>query len=297
MKQWKTIGIVLLSVCALGLTALLVYAGVVQSRGETFRLPAGNRSKGAVEGEIAAAGAERIVLDFNHNSSDLVLYRGETDRLKVKESYSVYSSRDPYEQAELTERDGVVTVTGKGGRQRGNWFFFGDYGSYVQTEIYLPASFTGELEVRGRSGNIENRDALQLKTFACDMTSGNLELRDVQAGELDVDLTSGNVLYTGETLAGSVSATSGNIDLRADRLGGDLRIDVSSGEVELELSADAAFLLEGKASSGDIDTDWEEDIYYLDSDRRNRIRGEIGNDPVFKLEVSATSGDIDINRR
>ena len=74
-------------------------------------------------------------------------------------------------------------------------------------------------------------DSITAQTGVLDVRSGNIDLQQY-TGQLEADVS------------------SGNLTIQMDELSDDVKVEVSSGHVELDLPDHADFTLDGNVSSG-----------------------------------------------
>jgi hypothetical protein len=122
---------------------------------------------------------------------------------------------------------------------------------------------SGDVELEGVSG------AAELHSI-----SGNLAVLEARDASLQVESTSGDVVFAGSLAAGASS-----------------RISNISGDVEVEVADPADLRLELSTTSGDIDSDLE--LRDVERERR-RLSGVLG-DGDSALTVSTTSGDVRVD--
>ena len=200
-------------------------------------------------------------------------------------------------------------------------------------EVYVPASFSGDYLVTLGSGNFDAQiDITSLGEAGFNVASGTMRLKSltapriklrlasgtVRAGVLRgttdaevgsgsmrverldgdnhrVKVESGNLEIDSETGRGAFSAKSGSITLGVERLTGDLRFDIASGNLRLSLPQNAAFFLDAETTSGGIN------IVSADGDafpvkNRTSIMRPVGASPEHTITVRARSGNVSIAR-
>ena len=122
----------------------------------------------------------------------------------------------------------------------------------------------------GSSGKV-TIDTLVTKTGTFDLSSGNLEINH----------------YTG---AFNADVSSGKLLLQIDKLNNPIDIDLSSGNVDLDLPDNANFTLDGEVSSGNISSKFP--LTTTETDNKN-LKGTHGSGKS-KINISVSSGDVDI---
>ena len=246
-----------------------------------------------LEQEVPIDGIDSISVSYSMNSNDIFLYEGQGDMLVIKE----------YNEAELNENElSTVSVNGskleiKGKRRssrriRAGFFHFGYGGGY--TEVWLPASYKGELALATSSGDITSEMDLVLeRDLMAASTSGEITMPDVSAGNVSLTSTSGNVRI--ENIETNTNGTAGDIniattsgDIMAKQLVGETNIASTSGYVNVEIITGNVQIA---TTSGDIT------VQHIDG---NAVFGSSsGNAKIMEgngeRSVSTSSGDVTID--
>ncbi|MCA0993137.1 LiaG family protein [Guptibacillus hwajinpoensis] len=188
------------------------------------------------------------------------------------------------------------------------WYQFFNFNGESDVSVYLPADFNQNLKLEVGSGNVELKGAssLVLNEVDIEMSSGDVELSNLQtksfkhdgsSGRLIIDqlstengsfdISSGDVILTKYSgpLKGEMS--SGEMKVQMEQLSGDVSFDLSSGDVELDLPDDANFTLATEASSGDISTTFTLKDQTITN---NQIFGVHGSGE-HQVKVSLSSGN------
>lgn len=214
--------------------------------------------------------------------------------------------------------------------KRRNFFGLSQSGR-ARFTAHLPSRFTGELTAAGGSGDI-SADVFNLKTMEIRSSSGDITAEDIRAGIIALSVSSGDVLI-GSVIGKStelklssgklridsldsedtrIDSSSGSIAIASARGGLDLsggsgktligmesverpiRIDVSSGSVELKLPPEAGFNTRLSTSSGSIRSDFE--IIGDTAADKHLVEGRVnGGGPPVEIRVS--SGGIELRFR
>lgn len=191
-----------------------------------------------------------------------------------------------------------------------NWF----EQNKTSLTIYLPEDYEKNMNIELGSGEIVFKgasidDPMKLTKLALDIGSGSMELKNLEVGTLEHHSSSGEVEIdsliaesgTFNVSSGSVNVqnysgkldaevSSGELEIQMDELKDAISLNVSSGDIELDLPADADFSLDGKISSGDISTDFE---LKNKQETDNRLSGEHGSGK-HEINADVSSGDIEI---
>lgn len=257
MKGIKIGLIVLSSFIAISLCGILVYglAGGARFRDEG---PQGhNNVQLVLEKEIPLDGIDSISILYNMNSNDIYLHESENEAVTVRE----------YSSSEMSEKEiSTVEVNGnslevRGARRNydgiGFHLFYIGRGAYSRhyTEVYLPASYCGELLLKTSSGDIvSNFDIVLDRDCSVSSSSGDVRFSSVTADNVSVDTSSGYVTMEdidakADGSAGTVSIRTSSGDVNVKTITGETGIESSSGYVTVErIQGDARL----KTSSGDM---------------------------------------------
>ncbi|MDE3837820.1 hypothetical protein C0966_00155 [Bacillus methanolicus] len=217
--------------------------------------------------------------------------------LKGKAKLSVKSSGDEVE----------VTVKKKGF----GWFLFRDK---AKLNIYIPEDYDRNMDIDLGSGNLEfsgrsKSEPMKLSKLSLDLGSGNVKLKNLEVKEFEHDGSSGDAeIHSLAVQSGSIEVnsgslflkdytggleadvSSGNLEAQMDKLTDFIDIEVSSGEVDLDLPDNASFILNGKVSSGNISCNFPLKDQKTD---KNKIKGIHGSGE-HKIDLEVSSGDIKI---
>lgn len=187
-----------------------------------------------LEKEVPLDGIDSISISYDMSSNDIYLHEGEGSTLTIRE----------YNEAELKENE-LSTVTVKGsrleikgkGRNYRNYsagFFRIGYGGGY-TEIWLPASYKGELALATSSGDISSDMDIALeKDLKASTTSGDIGMQDIAAENVSLECSSGgiridNINTERNGTAGNISMATTSGDIAVKQLAGETRIGCSSG--------------------------------------------------------------------
>jgi lia operon protein LiaG len=152
----------------------------------------------------------------------------------------------------------------------------------------------GELKLETASGGIEINGATGKRVDA-ETASGSIRLADVRAEEVKVETASGRIRVE-RTSAPRLEAStaSGSVRVELDGEVRDVEISTASGGAEAVLPANFAGEVELETASGSIDVDFPMTII---RQRRNHVRGTIGQGGSARVSMSAASGDVRLLRR
>lgn len=192
-------------------------------------------------------------------------------------------------------------------RKMFNWFSFSEK---RQLKIYIPEDYNRNLKIQIGSGNLNfSGQSMKLNELSLDIGSGNVNMDHIEVNEFTHDGSSGNVeIDTLNTKTGTFDLSSGNLEIehftgalkadvssgkfsvQMDKLNDSIDIDLSSGDVNLDLPDKADFNLDGKVSSGNISSDFP--LTTNGTDNKD-IKGTHGSGKN-KITISVSSGDVHI---
>ena len=191
-----------------------------------------------------------------------------------------------------------------------NWFEM----DKTKLTVYIPEDYEKNMAIELGSGDVvfkghSSDSPMKLKNLAIDIGSGSMVLENLDVETLAHQSSSGeaefNSIATGsgsfEVSSGSVhvknysgkleaDVSSGELEIQMERLTDDINLNISSGDLELDLPDDADFSLNGKISSGDISSDFPLENK---EETDNHLRGKHGNGK-YKINADVSSGDIEI---
>lgn len=276
MKKMKIATLVLLCILTAGLCVIFaygmtghdIYRGI---RGRNYDYERGYANMHLVlEQEVPLDGIDSISISYHMNSNDVYLYEGEGNTLTIKEYNE--ADLDANELSTVTVKGSSLEIKGKKRNYRNfslGFFAFGYGGGY--TEIWLPASYKGELALATASGDIDSAMDITLEKDFKAASSGNISIPNINARNISLECSSGDVQVETVSTDGNISiaTSSGNIDVQ--QLTGKVRIGSSSGDINAgQLTGETDI----NSSSGCV--------------RSESISGN--------AQISTTSGDITVGR-
>lgn len=264
------------------------------------------------------------------SSIDLDLVQSEGLQLKVEIQGEGEQARKLADTIDLELRtDGEMAIISVREKRHVIVFAFGGWSNQVKAVIHLPARRFDRVAVSGKSADItarqilagdllltsasgdvmaencEAKNALTLRTASGDLrasgilsgdaltaqaSSGDVFLHHLSTKTLEAGTHSGDL--TVSDFRGSLKAatSSGDIDLRNDRLAGDLSLKSSSGDITVSFhEAPDAFSVRYRGSSGDGKVRISGLVYEENSD--HRIVGMKGSGG-YQIDARTSSGDF-----
>lgn len=323
MKNFKIALIVILSVIVLGLCVLLGLgiSGRFDWRGAAGGAGWGGRYQLVQEQEFPLKDISDIRIEYTKSSNDVAVYEAEGDSVIVRE-YANYETADS-ELAKIKLQGGHLTVKGP---RRSNGFF--NFNKDVYTEVYLPAGYSGQLNIGTVSGDISISMDLSLegelgltstsgdmytynqniraKRINTTSTSGEIRLSVLEADEVNVSTTSGDIWIEKADSPVSCASTSGEItvsggtgdreisstsgDVWVKELSGSIRVSTSSGEIKISGERGHGSI---GSTSGDVffsPAELSGDISINTSS--GEVIMELPKEASLKFEASTSSGEI-----
>lgn len=208
---------------------------------------------------------------------------------------TVISKDQDYVKAELKGK-GNVNLSKKGDTIEVEYhrqlFSFFNFGRRTQLVVTIPKDYDRELKVDAGSGDIDlqlSKDTV-LSSLELDVGSGDIDIDSLNAKTASIDVASGDIdlkHFTGEL---KIDVSSGDVSVQIDELVGDIEAEVSSGRIVLDLPDDSDFTLNGEISSGII-----QNHFPLKNEKndRNRLRGTHGSGK-YSIDLDISSGIIEI---
>lgn len=180
----------------------------------------------------------------------------------------------------------------------------------LKLDINVPETYASDVSVKLSSGKITSSNPLKLNNFNLDLSSGSVDLKNLTASNLSLEATSGkiygeNIICENSSLrlsSGSINlngfkgninhrCTSGKTEITYSEFNNNINLNVSSGEIILNLPKSSQFALNAKADLGNIKCDFP--LTIQGESKRNQLNGVVGNNKN-QINISATSGSIKI---
>ncbi|MDR6125059.1 lia operon protein LiaG [Bacillus sp. SLBN-46] len=253
----------------------------------------------------AAITGDTDLIEINVSSVSTTIIPEDRDDLKA-----VYNGKE-----KLTVNDSGDKVEVSIKNKWFDWFNWAPFSKKKELKLYIPENYDHKMSIDLGSGNLHfsgpsKNKPLKLDELTVDIGSGNLNLtnlvvkhfvQDVSSGNVSIDslkaetgsfdISSGNLEikhYTGPIEA---DVSSGRLSIQVDQLLDAIIIDVSSGDVSLDLPDDADFTIDGDVSSGNISS-----TFPLTSKDQNKhsIQGKHGSGK-FPINLDVSSGNLRIH--
>lgn len=208
----------------------------------------------------------------------------------------------------LTHIGDTIRISYKRGWLTGDWFTFFDN---TKLKISIPKSYNRDLHLAIGSGNVNFKphSPMKLDTLTVDVGSGNINLQNLQtnhykhlvaSGNTEIDtltakdgvfhISSGNVHLTHYTGKMTADLASGIFRAQLDHLSDNVKVNVASGIVQLDLPKKSDFTLKGSIVSGRINNNFALNDSKQDS---KTIEGTYGTGK-YLVDLHAISGLIKV---
>ncbi|MCL1832125.1 MAG: DUF4097 domain-containing protein [Oscillospiraceae bacterium] len=217
--------------------------------------------------------------------------------VKITSSYTIIKSSDTNEtrvilktnggdrvKLEAEVRDDTLYVSEKWTRIVG----FQWTNTSVRIEIEVPEKQYNNVSIQVTSGDVNTSEMLlDCEKLNVKVTSGDVVYTG-EVGAYDINVTSGDVALYGAVGRGNIEVTSGDVKVRYAEWNDALRLKLTSGDVRVELPPESGIRMSSKVTSGDI--------RYAFGDQSGKI-GKVdnvrfGGDNEQSVNINMTSGDI-----
>lgn len=305
--------IIIWSVIAFAAAAFLVY-GI--SHAGSFKM----FEFGHIDGSYAVQKSQSIQvsncnkISLNFSRGNVIIQTTDEPNLKVVQS----SSRKLKDKDKFTvEKQGDNIQVATDTKNRAFTFSIFDFGTNTfneKIEVYIPKSYTKDLDINTVSGNVLFSSDMKLNNINCrhssgdfkiqnsitgnevnvKSTSGNIDIANLYSKNYDIQATSGNVYVGSISGSGRAKTASGNVRINYKSIDDYSNVSGISGNVKLTLPQNLSFKFEGKCTSGNIEGDFP--LSY-DGNRKNKATAQVGNGPYKTISASTVSGNIDVSSK
>ncbi|MGN0649124.1 MAG: DUF4097 family beta strand repeat-containing protein [Oscillospiraceae bacterium] len=154
------------------------------------------------------------------------------------------------------------------------------------------------ISVQSASGNVtlNNTTGKNAKSLNICTVSGSTSISGCSAEKYSLHSVSGSIEYNGAAGEGSISVTSGDVNVSYTRWENNLRVSVISGNVNISLPEGSGMTLTYNGASGTLNTDLGNDKGKMMNLGRG-TSGDFGGDIKHKVDVSTTSGTVCIKQQ
>lgn len=287
------------------LILLLVITGLYIVFNQAYRFDIfGTSSEGNKNGQAAISTDVQVIkVDVSSVSTTII----PEDRIDLK---AVYNGK---QQLKVSENGDTVAVSVK---SKGfNFFDWTPFTEKSKLTIYIPKDYDRNMTIDLGSGNLHfsgqsKENPMKLNEVTIDIGSGNMDFKNLLVKRWSQDIGSGNVKIDSlRTETGTFDLSSGNMDIKhymgameadvssgrlniqMDKLTDSIKIDVSSGNVGLDLPDQADFTLTSDVSSGNISCDFPLTTKEVS---KHSIQGKHGSGK-YKIDLDVSSGNVKIH--
>ncbi len=170
--------------------------------------------------------------------------------------------------------------------------FVGDFSSQTSsgsTEFSL--TNLGDVSISSSSGSIDI-SPLKCKELAVSASSGQIHVASLDADTAELKASSGkikvrDILHTNL----KASSSSGGLDIQYADFNNNVKLDCSSGNIDLTLPRNSNFAIDAKTSSGNINCDF---AVTPSSDKHNKLNGRTAPSAKNNIVLNASSGNVTV---
>ncbi|WP_028778490.1 DUF4097 family beta strand repeat-containing protein [Shimazuella kribbensis] len=256
----------------------------------------------SLEENISMEDINSIRLDVT--SEDLTILPVDGENLKV-----IVNGRDLNQvdfSADLDNNEAKIEL-------RPKWFSFSNKNElkllvYIPRDKFVNLHITAASRViqvgnhKGSKWNISNLNAevssgtctlhnLQIDTLNYNGTATDVIVNRVQTRRANMETFSGNMNISHYTGAINLASTSGNIRIQLDKLIGDVRTKMISGNMDMYLPSSSSFILKTDLQSGKVTSTYPIDLKQS-SPRQTTAKSGKGD---YQIETEIVNGDFIIH--
>lgn len=241
-------------------------------------------------------------IEFDINSATVTVIPENRDDVKIK--------LDGRGKAILEKKGDTIIIS-----HENNSFISFPFFRTAHLKVYVPNDYNKDMVMDLGSGTINlggesEKNPFQLKELSIEMNSGNLKLNNLDiedfilnlgSGNLSahslvseissLDISSGNVKLTDFIGELEADVSSGKLDIQVRELQNSMKIDISSGDLVLDLPDQADFTLDGKTGSGNLSFDLPLEVEKQDNRHLKGTRGT----GKHEIEIDVSSGNARIH--
>ncbi len=147
---------------------------------------------------------------------------------------------------------------------------------------------SGSLDVV--SGNLQVHDINSTGPLELNTSSGNIQGNDVSASAINGRVMSGGIALKDVSGDFKMKSSSGNVDVEFLAPGNEIDINATSGRIDVGFPAGTEFLLDARATSGNIRSDFP--VAVTGSMNGSSLEGMAGNGGSRTVTLKSSSGNI-----
>ncbi|MGF7058527.1 DUF4097 family beta strand repeat-containing protein [Brassicibacter mesophilus] len=170
-------------------------------------------------------------------------------------------------------------------------FIVGFYSGIEKLDVYIPKNYTNDITIKSSSADVDVSN-MSINSLDFKTDSGNLLMESFSSKKTVIKTSSGDVEANGFNGDLNVDSSSGDVEIEYEEFNNNIDITSSSGDVTLKLPVASQFHLKAKTSSGDIMNKFP--ISVVGEIEDDFLEGYVGNSDS-KIIVHTDSGNIIIN--
>ncbi len=151
----------------------------------------------------------------------------------------------------------------------------------------------GSGRIESSSGNLKLEEISAAGNLELKLSSGSLNAVDIEAAVIEGRISSGRTVLKGISGSLELKSSSGSVDVEFRNPGNSININVTSGGIDVGLPAGTEFMLDARASSGTIRSDFA--VMISGSMAKNSLQGVTGISGTGggrSVELKCSSGKI-----
>nr|WP_317413375.1 DUF4097 family beta strand repeat-containing protein [uncultured Solibaculum sp.] len=192
-----------------------------------------------------------------HSSSEQlsIIQTPNVDQIQADIGIETYGFHLPVPQYQLRMETHNSTLKIYVDRQGGEFILYG--GTQSTMKIYLPQSYTGDLDLDADSGSILLDSLTGLRTIKLDLDSCSLENRgNLSAQNIEMDLDSLSANLTDVSGSIKVDLDSSEFNLSMAQVNGDILLQGDSCDTTLTIPQDTSAQADLRCEYGDLSSDF-----------------------------------------
>jgi len=181
-----------------------------------------------------------------------------------------------------------------------------------EIDIYLPASYHGDLSIQQTTGNVNISYDLSLRSLSLRLGNGSLKAQGITASgvtgqsargsmsfsslscsKISLSSTDGSLSAARLYGAGHLSTVNGNITLGLNSLSGDLSVQCGRAGIVASLAVDTFTAKLAASAAGKVNCDLP--LVYVSPSRRT-ASGSVGTAPAHTLSLVSANSDVTVTR-
>lgn len=239
----------------------------------------------------------QLLVDCTDSPFDVIFLPGDGEKLVVEEYCTRTMEEGEFAKILTSAQSMEIRQTLSNQNTRKKFFIFSTMESnWGYLKLYLPQEAYASLEkltVDTTSGDISLPEwqglapaQIKLREARFSASSGDVELKYVKAGRIEVSSTSGYIT-SGHMEAGLIKITASSGDVTLEKAAGDMTVSTNSGDVSVYTAEGALGISTG---SGDVELDAIKGNTEISTTSGYIQAGKIDGN----LKAKASSGDIEV---